>query len=480
MDLSPTGRLVVRAGLVVLILGLLFLNVLILLSILAFFLLLLCQIILFRQRVNVMKRSVKIGKLPEHVEGVAGNEIAIDITICNESDLGFRILRFAPDTPSLSLQERQHNEHLSLPSHSEQRIIPLLMPNNPGRFELPGWIAIIEDRGRLFTQKVSLDGEITVLVHPPANKVTSQIDTGVMYDVAVDKLRRGRGTDLIGIRPLNFLDDFHRIDWKATARRGQLMARDFYLEKDPPVILVLDTSIKGASHEATRASRTLNEIAVLLFSFRPSVATGLILCDEQKVVLTIDPAIGQTTRKQILRELLEVNDMHRMPSRSIGRRNRSHADIARDTVALKEARNLPGDTSVHWNRLGMFSDFILPFYERSLSKFPKRISSQGVFHAFELICSLPSPAVVISITDGKTNFEGLSEGAKRAAMMNHKVIVANFNHHGADKATEVFLELGRHGVRILKIDFDGALWKAVASEILTMSHARIVESRLIP
>lgn len=463
-----------------LVMGLLFLNVLILLSILTLFLLLLYQAISFRRRINLLKRSVKVGKRQEQIEAVAGNEMAIDVAIANESGSSFRIVRFTPDIPSIPLRERNHHKQLSLASRSEQRIVTVLTPNSPGRFELLGWIAVVEDRGRLFTQNVSLDDRITILVHPAVNHVTGPIDTGVFYDVAVDKLRRGRGTDLVGIRPFNFLDDFHRIDWKATARRGEMMARDFYLERDPTVILVIDISIEDMIHGTARASRFLDEMTALLSSFQPSVPLGLILCNRNRVVSTIESSVGQTTRKRILRELLEVSNFEQVTSPSFRGPTKFHASIAGDMNDLKEALNLSDKTHSHWNRIRMFSEFILPFYERSMLRHLKRISGEGVFHAFELICSLPSPGLVISITDGRTNLEGLSEGAKRAVMMNHKVILAIFDQHGADESAEVFSEIERHGVRILKIGTDVTLWKAVASEILTMSHSRIIESRTVP
>ncbi len=73
----------------------------------------------------------------------------------------------------------------------------------------------------------------------------------------------GDGTDLREIRELRPGDPFKRIAWKATARRGKLMVRDFEREERDVVWLLLDASVElwaGAPGMAP-LDRAIDEIA---------------------------------------------------------------------------------------------------------------------------------------------------------------------------------------------------------------------------
>ncbi|MBM4376590.1 MAG: DUF58 domain-containing protein [Deltaproteobacteria bacterium] len=65
--------------------------------------------------------------------------------------------------------------------------------------------------------------------------------------------RRGDGTELRELRELVAGDSFRRIAWKASARRGKLMARELEREEHDTVLLLLDASVElwaGTAGEA--------------------------------------------------------------------------------------------------------------------------------------------------------------------------------------------------------------------------------------
>ncbi|MCS7191259.1 MAG: DUF58 domain-containing protein, partial [Fimbriimonadales bacterium] len=51
---------------------------------------------------------------------------------------------------------------------------------------------------------------------------------------------RGQGTEFESLREYTPDDEFRRIDWKATARRGKPIVRDYQIERSQHVILLLD------------------------------------------------------------------------------------------------------------------------------------------------------------------------------------------------------------------------------------------------
>jgi len=56
------------------------------------------------------------------------------------------------------------------------------------------------------------------------------------------------------------------IDWKATAPAGKLMPRDFYLERNPPIMLLVDASILNITKRLTGSlsNTLLGKLASLL------------------------------------------------------------------------------------------------------------------------------------------------------------------------------------------------------------------------
>ncbi|MCX7993980.1 MAG: DUF58 domain-containing protein [Fimbriimonadales bacterium] len=64
---------------------------------------------------------------------------------------------------------------------------------------------------------------------------------GRLQQMGFRQLRlRGRGTEFESLREYTPDDEFRRIDWKATARRGKPIVRDYQTERSQNVILMLD------------------------------------------------------------------------------------------------------------------------------------------------------------------------------------------------------------------------------------------------
>jgi len=64
---------------------------------------------------------------------------------------------------------------------------------------------------------------------------------GKMRDIGLHILRlRGRGTEFESLRDYTTDDEFKSINWKASARRGKLIATNYEIERDQTVMLCLD------------------------------------------------------------------------------------------------------------------------------------------------------------------------------------------------------------------------------------------------
>ena len=64
---------------------------------------------------------------------------------------------------------------------------------------------------------------------------------GKLRELGIRKSRmRGLGTEFESLRDYADGDDFRKLDWKASARRGELTIRQYEQERNQPVILCID------------------------------------------------------------------------------------------------------------------------------------------------------------------------------------------------------------------------------------------------
>ena len=64
---------------------------------------------------------------------------------------------------------------------------------------------------------------------------------GRLRDIGIRRSRsRGLGTEFESLRQYSEGDDYRKIDWKATARKGDLMVRQYEQERNQPVLICID------------------------------------------------------------------------------------------------------------------------------------------------------------------------------------------------------------------------------------------------
>jgi uncharacterized protein (DUF58 family) len=79
--------------------------------------------------------------------------------------------------------------------------------------------------------------------------------------------RRGEGFSFANLREYAIGDDPRRIDWKATARRAQLITREYTIERSQTVITLID------------AGRAMTQLAATRSRFEHALSSALILTD---------------------------------------------------------------------------------------------------------------------------------------------------------------------------------------------------------
>lgn len=108
-------------------------------------------------------------------------------------------------------------------------------------------------------RRVNLKTE--ALVYPSVDPTTEYRDVLPVLQGALETVTKGRGQDLYGVRDYVHTDSARLVHWKATARSGSLMVREFTREEDSRVLLVLDPHSEGAAQKppAHPAATPLND-----------------------------------------------------------------------------------------------------------------------------------------------------------------------------------------------------------------------------
>jgi len=78
------------------------------------------------------------------------------------------------------------------------------------------------------------------LVYPSVEPTAEYMEVLPVIQGALESLSKGRGQDLYGLRDYVHTDSARMVHWKATARSGSLMVREFTREEDSRVLLALD------------------------------------------------------------------------------------------------------------------------------------------------------------------------------------------------------------------------------------------------
>ena len=115
-----------------------------------------------------------------------------------------------------------------------------------GRYRLEGFRISTRFPFGLFKrgERVKADGE--VLVYPSIQEISSYFHLLPFQPGRLEGRRTGPGETLYAIRRYFEGDSARQVDWKATAKTGELMARQYAREEESKFCLILDTSASKA------------------------------------------------------------------------------------------------------------------------------------------------------------------------------------------------------------------------------------------
>jgi uncharacterized protein (DUF58 family) len=144
---------------------------------------------------------------------------------------------------------------------SVKQRVPLLFPKR-GRYRQEAFRIVTRFPFGFLQKARRLDLSSEALVYPPVAATPEFLDVFPSIEGALESHSKGRGQDLYALRDYMPTDSVRHVHWKASARTGALMVREFAREEDSRVLLVFDPHSNAAHPSADQATLENFERAV--------------------------------------------------------------------------------------------------------------------------------------------------------------------------------------------------------------------------
>ncbi len=169
--------------------------------------------------------------------------VTVELTLFNQSDRA--ALFHIADSPPVDFTGTEHRFSLRLAPRKETLHPYTIKSYRRGNFtfgavfyRVTGPLGFIQHQGR-----VELPQEVQVLpdMTGEGSRDLQLALAGAIQAGRRRTARRGEGSEFESLREHSRDDDFRHIDWKATAKRGKLISRQYETERDQRLMILLDT-----------------------------------------------------------------------------------------------------------------------------------------------------------------------------------------------------------------------------------------------
>jgi uncharacterized protein (DUF58 family) len=290
-----------------------------------------------------------------------GAENEIQVRVENLSRWPLRL--YIKDDPPAPFETPRRELRVVLPGFGGTVVSYTTVPNHRGRFAFGD----LHVRGRSFLAlslwQKRIPAETEVDVYPDILSVRR-------YDLLLRArrleeagfrrtLRRGAGTDFESLREYVPDDEYRRIDWKATARRGRPFTREYEEERGRTIMLLIDAGRMMSARVGglSKLDHAVNAALLLAYvALRRDDSVGLIAFAD-RIKALVPPRKGHAHLERLLEELYDIQPtltepdyraaMYHLHDRA---RKRSLAVLFTDLVDEQASRRLIAYTAAAYPR----------------------------------------------------------------------------------------------------------------------------------
>lgn len=180
--------------------------------------------------------------LPDKFSNSDENEVAI---LLNNSYSFFIHIEIIDELP-IQFQKRDFLKKTQLKAKQKNTFIYYVRPVDRGEYVFGNLNAYVTTRLKLVKKRYCFQNQQMVKVYPSFIQMKKYDFLAIdnrLSQIGLKKIRRiGHTMEFEQIKEYVIGDDVRTINWKATAKRGQLMINQFQDEKMQPVYSIIDTS----------------------------------------------------------------------------------------------------------------------------------------------------------------------------------------------------------------------------------------------
>jgi uncharacterized protein (DUF58 family) len=407
--------------------------------------------ILFHRRLGVLRRELHVAERLPKTGVCLGDSIEGDLTIRNGSRLAAQILAVTPVVEKgLSLKLSSSSNQSLRPgttSSSKFQITSL----KSGRFRISGFTLAFTDSRGLFTGEVNYEQADWVEVYPSV-RTKVPITPLRLYGGRPEIFRKGpAGMDYAGVRQYVPGDEYHRVEWKATARVRTLMVKEFHPETQATLQILIDTgrTMREQSYVGTRLDEALAVAQLLIESAAGSIdRVGISVYNETGVVRALKPASPEEQRASL----------------------REFALFFQKPAGKRFVSFVLHPATLWRERFGRANGERLLAFMRLLElKLRLGYRKTGVYRALTEATSMDPESLLIILTDMETNNDSIAEAA--STHRKERVIVAQIGATWrlSDTLEDAYAEYQRNGRKLQRLQQMGLI-------VFDVSPERVIEA----
>jgi uncharacterized protein (DUF58 family) len=185
------------------------------------------------------------------------------VTIELENEYGFTVHCSLIDELPFQFQERNWKREVWLKANTKSDIVYSLKPQERGEYSFGNIHVFVTSPLKLVIRRFTFEQTVTVKVYPSffqMRRYQLLATTHRLQEAGVKRMRRlGHSLEFEQIKEYVRGDDYRTINWKATARRGDLMTNNFADERSQQIYCVIN---KGRIMKMPFEGMTLLDYAI--------------------------------------------------------------------------------------------------------------------------------------------------------------------------------------------------------------------------
>lgn len=201
---------------------------------------------------------------------------------------------------------------MMLGSRQQKQITYHVIPHARGDFSFGDIFVRFKGPMGLVLRQYRVPAAKPVKVYPnllDIRKYEIMLRRGRILDTGQRRIRLyGRGTEFESLRDYSPDDEFRQVDWKASARRGRLMSRQYQIERSQNIVLILDAgrTMSVRIEDMTKLDFAVNAALMLAYVASAGGDKVGLLTFSNKVDRFMPPAKGRSQALAIMEALYNV------------------------------------------------------------------------------------------------------------------------------------------------------------------------------